>query len=64
MFTGSDGEYRKAMAAAREYGAQIGDLLNRIEELGVGTVLTRGANQIAGPDFTIRKTGDRWVWIN
>ena len=62
MFTGTTAEYRKAMGQAKEYGAQINDLLNKIEALGVGTVRTQGPFKLAGPDFTIRRHGDRWIY--
>lgn len=62
MFTGSDSEYRRAVARTNELGAQLGDLLNQIEELGVGVVTARGPFQIIGPTFTIRRAHDQWIY--
>lgn len=62
MFTGSDSDYRKAVAKTNELGAQLGDLLREIEDLGVGVVTTRGAGQIIGPTFTLRRVNDRWIY--
>jgi hypothetical protein len=62
MFTGTDSEYRKAVAKTNELGAQIGDLLRQIEQLGVGIVTTRGNGQIIGPTFTLRRVGDNWIF--
>lgn len=62
MFTGSDSEYRKAVAKTNELGAQIGDFLREIEALGVGVVTTRGHGQIVGPTFVLRRVNDRWIY--
>lgn len=64
MFTGSENEYRKAVARTNELGAQIGDLLREIEELGVGVVTTRGTGQIVGPTFSLRRVNDRWIYTS
>lgn len=64
MFTGTPQEYREAARKTTEAGAQITDLLNKIEELGIGITTTRGPFQIIGPNFTIRRTNDRWTFHN
>ncbi|MCX5137598.1 hypothetical protein OOK06_36635 [Streptomyces sp. NBC_00340] len=62
MFTGTDKEYREAVRQTNDLGAQITELLNKIEEVGAGVVATRGTAQIAGPTFTIRRTNNRWIY--
>lgn len=64
MFTGSDSDYRQAVARTNEIGAQIGDLLREIEALGVGVVTTRGTGQIIGPTFVLRRVNDRWIYTS
>ncbi|WP_329217335.1 hypothetical protein [Streptomyces microflavus] len=60
MFTGTPAELQGREAQASEYAAQVADLLNRIDQLGVGVIFPSG-NRIAGPGFTIRPRDGRWA---
>ncbi|WP_405506379.1 hypothetical protein OG323_06200 [Streptomyces cyaneofuscatus] len=48
---------------AAELAAQVVDLLNRIDQLGVGVIVPH-ANRITGPGFTIRPHDGRWAVTN
>ncbi|MFD3955909.1 MULTISPECIES: hypothetical protein [Streptomyces] len=60
MFTGTPAELRRRERQAAEYAAQVADLLNTIDQLGIGVVMPT-PNRIAGPGFTIRPVNGRWA---
>ncbi|MYX14414.1 hypothetical protein GTY67_13510 [Streptomyces sp. SID8374] len=60
MFTGTPAELRRRERLAIDYAAQVADLLNRIDALGVGVIFPH-TNRIAGPGFTIRPQDGRWA---
>ncbi|XCM28883.1 hypothetical protein ABXI76_05355 [Streptomyces parvus] len=60
MFTGTPAELRRRERQAAEYAAQVADLLNAIDQLGVGVVMPT-PNRIVGPGFTIRPVNGQWA---
>ncbi|WP_097982822.1 hypothetical protein [Streptomyces sp. f150] len=60
MFTGTPAELRRLERQAAEYAAQVADLLNAIDQLGVGVVMPT-PNRVNGPGFTIRPMNGRWA---
>ncbi|MGW9245765.1 hypothetical protein [Streptomyces badius] len=60
MFTGTPAELRRREQQAAEYAAQVADLLNAIDKLGIG-VVTPTSNRVNGPNFTIRPMNGFWA---
>ncbi|WP_405479884.1 hypothetical protein [Streptomyces anulatus] len=63
MFTGTPAELRRRERQAVEYATQVADLLNTIDQLGIG-VTTPTPNRVNGPGFTIRAVKGRWAVDN
>lgn len=59
MFTGTPEELRRLENQAANIGAQIAELLNKIEALKAGAIQI-GMGRINGPAFVIHRRGNSW----
>ncbi|WP_069751611.1 hypothetical protein [Streptomyces sp. EN16] len=63
MFTGTPAELRRRETRAADYAAQVAELLNTIDDLGIGVIFPV-SNRVNGPGFTIRPVNGRWAVDN